>query len=252
MKKNVLLVEDARDIQLLVRTAIGDRVNLTCVDNTQRASEELRSGKFALMLLDVNLPDANGFDFCRRLRSEDEFAELPIFFLTGEGETEHKIVGFNAGGDDYLTKPFDPLELEARVMAKLSRKKATKENIQVDGYRVDLVQHKVFQKQASGEEEALPLTPLEFRLLSLFLRNEGKIFPRQELLRLFWGDAVYVSRNTVDTHISSLRKKMGDDGSSIKSVFKKGYSFARKGSTLKPQAAAASEEQPATKQPHAH
>lgn len=252
MKKNVLLVEDARDIQLLVRTAIGDLVNLKCVETVDQANKELHQGDYALMLLDVTLPDANGFDFCKRLRSEEAFTELPIFFLTGKDETASKVAGFNSGADDYLTKPFDPEELAARVMAKVGRKTQNQEIIQVDGYRVDLVQHKIFQRQASGEDESLPLTPLEFRLLSLFLRNEGKVFPRQELLRLFWGDDVYVSRNTVDTHISSLRKKMGADGTAIKSIFKKGYSFTRSSSSAKKSATAVKEETPNTKQPHAH
>ncbi|KYG65535.1 hypothetical protein AZI86_00195 [Bdellovibrio bacteriovorus] len=255
MKKNVLLVEDARDIQLLVRTALGDLVHLKCVETVDQANKELHQSDYALMLLDVTLPDANGFDFCKRLRSEEEFAELPIFFLTGKDETASKVAGFNSGADDYVTKPFDPEELAARVMARLGRKgqgqNQSQEIFQVDGYRVDLVQHKIFQRQASGEDEYLPLTPLEFRLLSLFLRNEGKVFPRQELLRLFWGDDVYVSRNTVDTHISSLRKKMGADGTAIKSIFKKGYSFTRSSSSTK-KTAPTKEETPSTKQPLAH
>lgn len=233
MKKNILLVEDARDIQLLVSTTLGDRVNLTCVDTADKADKELHSKEYALMLLDVRLPDANGFDFCRRLREEEAFADLPIFFLTGAGETASKITGFNSGGDDYVTKPFDPQELEARVMRKLEKPVSGKDMIVIDGYRLDQVQHKVFQRRQNGEEALLPLTPLEFRLLSLFLRNEGRIFPRAELLRLFWGDSLNVSRNTVDTHISSLRKKMGVDGAALKSFFKKGYCFTRKSTEVK-------------------
>lgn len=251
MKKHVLLVEDARDIQFLVRTAIGERVSLTCVETSEAAMKELHSGNYSLILLDVNLPDANGFDLCRRLREEDRFSDVPIFFLTGENELQNKKAGFDSGADDYVTKPFEPEELEARVMAKLKRKPGQiKDKIQVDGYRVDMVQHKIFQRQQDDSEELLPLTPLEFRLLSLFLRHEGKIFSRAELLGLFWGDAVYVSRNTVDTHISSLRKKMGDDGAALKSVFKKGYSFTRR--AAKHNAAPANDVDATTKRLHAH
>lgn len=154
-----------------------------------------------------------------------EFADLPIIFLTGHGEIEDKVLGFQLGADDYVTKPIEPTEFTARVLGKLRRQKSTQTVIKQGGYRVDLSKQKAFSADGNGQEVELNLTPIEFKLLTHFLQNEKKIFSRQDLLQLFWGNTVHVSGHTVDTHISSLRKKMGPAGILLHSVFKKGYCF---------------------------
>jgi two-component system phosphate regulon response regulator PhoB len=224
-KKRVLLVEDSREMQAIVRHAIGDICTLHSVVSAEDGRSELEKGIYSLLLLDVSLPDANGFEFCKSLRSEKMFADLPVIFLTGNSELTSKIQGFEVGGDDYVTKPFEPEELKARVQGKLRRHKASSTSFMMAGFRVDLSLHKIFVTNGDGTETPLPLTPIEFKLMSHFMKNEGKVFSRQKLLDLFWSDSLYVSRHTVDTHISSLRKKLGPPGVNLRSIFKQGYTF---------------------------
>lgn len=225
--KKVLLVEDSRDMQLTVSTAIGDDCKLTCVGSIADAEKALKSGNYSLLLLDVTLPDGDGFEFCKTLRAMPEYADLPIIFLTGHGQIEDKILGFELGADDYVTKPIEPEEFTARILGKLRRQKNAQTVINQAGYRIDLSKQKVFSTSDDGQERELSLTPIEFKLLTHFLQNEKKIFSRQDLLNLFWGNTVHVSGHTVDTHISSLRKKMGSSGILLHSVFRKGYCFGQ-------------------------
>ncbi|WP_413575566.1 response regulator transcription factor [Bdellovibrio sp. HCB290] len=223
--KKVLLVEDSREMQAIVRHAVEEVCILVSVSSAKEGLNELEKGQYALLLLDVSLPDANGFQFCRDLRAERRFSDLPVIFLTGKSEVSSKVQGFESGGDDYITKPFDAAELKARVRGKLRRSGNGESSIITSGYRVDLLLHRIFSTDEGGVESPLSLTPIEFKLLSHFMKNEGRIFSRQELLELFWGDSLHVSKHTVDTHISSLRKKMGAGGSQLRSIFKQGYIF---------------------------
>lgn len=224
-KKRVLLVEDSREMQALVRHSIGEICNLNSVASAGEGRKELERGGYSLLLLDVSLPDGSGFEFCKALRAEPRFADLPVIFLTGKTELSSKVQGFEVGGDDYVTKPFDPDELKARVRGKLRRTKAAGSSFVMAGFRVDLSLQKIFVVNNDGSETALPLTPIEFKLMSHFMKNEGKVFSRQKLLDMFWSDSLYVSKHTVDTHISSLRKKLAAPGANLRSIFKQGYTF---------------------------
>jgi Response regulators consisting of a CheY-like receiver domain and a winged-helix DNA-binding domain len=221
LNKKVLLVEDARETQLIVKAALSDICQLTVVETIAEGRKEISTGSYALLVLDVKLPDGNGFEFCKNLRETDRFIDLPIVMLTGESETARKVHGFEIGADDYVTKPFDAQEFRARISRKLRR--GNKVGFTKDGYRVDYNSHRIFEQMDNAEEQALSLTPLEFKLFAHFLQNEGTIFTREELLELFWGGDIHVSKHTVDTHISSLRKKIGNTGAFLRSVFKKGY-----------------------------
>jgi two-component system phosphate regulon response regulator PhoB len=197
---------------------------LDVVSTIKAADTVLHQENYSLLLLDITLPDGDGFEYCQQLRNQKKFSDLPIIFLTGKTELENKIYGFEVGADDYVTKPFEPEELKARVLGKLRRVKATDGTFTNKGIKIDYHLQKAFVVD-EGKESALPLTPIEFKLLSHFLKNENKVFSRQELLDLFWSDSAYVSKHTVDTHISSLRKKMGEKGPYLRSIFKQGYSF---------------------------
>ncbi|WP_413582411.1 response regulator transcription factor [Bdellovibrio sp. HCB288] len=223
--KNVLLIEDSREMQAIVRHSISDVCLLKHVGTAAEGRNELDLGIYSLLLLDVSLPDADGFEFCASLRKEKRYLDLPVIFLTGKTDLAQKVQGFEAGGDDYITKPFEPEELRARVKGKLSRIKELGSSFSLAGYRVDFSMQKIFEMNEEGVEHALPLTPLEFKIFSHLLKNSGKVFSRKNLLELFWADSLHISNHTVDTHISSLRKKMGERGGLIRSVFKQGYTF---------------------------
>jgi DNA-binding response OmpR family regulator len=226
MKKSVLLVESDPEVCRQVTKALSDAVDLTCVETAKGALNTLANKSFSLLLLDVKLPDGSGIEFCKSMRQLEEYHDLPIFFLTQESEITGKVRSFEAGADDYILKPVDPAELRARVLGQIRRRSNAYSQIRVDNYRVDFNQHKIFDVAADNSEIPLALTPLEFKIFSHFLKNPTKIFTRGELLRLFWGNNVYLSKNTVDTHISSLRKKLGAGSVGIKSVFKQGYCYS--------------------------
>lgn len=225
MKKSVLLVEADLEVCTQVTHALSDAIELTCVDSAAAAVKVLATKNFSLMLLDVKLPDGSGIDFCKKMRGQEDYYDLPIFFLTHQSEITDKVRSFEAGADDYILKPVDPAELRARVLGQIRRRSNSYSQIRVDNYRVDFTLHKIFDIAADNSEIALALTPLEFKIFSHFLKSPGKVFTRSELLGLFWGNNVYLSKNTVDTHISSLRKKLGEGSRAIKSVFKQGYCY---------------------------
>lgn len=225
-KEPVLLVEDAPDMQLIVRATLGNECDLICAASLEEARKIVREKDFSLILLDVVLPDGSGFDFCLALRTEPNFKNTPIFFLTGEDGISQRVMGFDLGADDYIVKPFEPFEFKARVFNKLKRKPTGNEQSSFSrgAFLIDWAAQKATMVKA-GERRELSLTPIEFKLLVQFLRNEGKIFSREELLVAVWGSSVHVSGHTVDTHISSLRKKVGDYASYFKAVVKKGYCY---------------------------
>lgn len=224
--ESVLLVEDAVDMQVIVRATIGSECDLVCATSLNEAEQQLHNGKFALIILDVHLPDGTGFEWCKRLRADSKYKDLPVIFLTGEREIQQRVHGFEVGADDYVTKPLEPNEFKARVQSKLKRKRLedAKTEFTVGVFNVDFSVQKAFLNH-NGANQELALTPIEFKLLVQFLRNENRVFSREELLIAVWGQTVHVSGHTVDTHISSLRKKVGAYGHYFKAVVKRGYCF---------------------------
>jgi DNA-binding response OmpR family regulator len=223
----VLLVEDNLTTQKIVQATLAEKYEVACVTTLRDAEKHLRTQKPALLILDVNLPDGDGFEFCRRLRATPDFNLLPIIFLTGLIEVESRVHGLGIGGDDYITKPLEPKEFLARVQSHMQRVRRAegKTSVLNDAYRIDATSQKVFTKAVSGEAD-LDLTPIEFKLLVHFFKNEGKVFSRAELIAKIWGTSTHVSEHTVDTHISTLRKKLGPAGQFLKAVVKRGYCFA--------------------------
>lgn len=227
---DILLVEDSLDMHTIVQSALEDFCRLTCVSTVAVAELELQRKKYSLILLDVDLPDGNGFDFCQNLRQRATTENMPILFLTAHGDLEDRIHGFSVGADDYLVKPFEIRELIVRVQAKLRRqmKKDSSVLISDSGLKIDLINQKAFEVKNADRVHELILTPIEFKLLTFFLKNENVILLRDDLIKMIWGDDIHVSSNTLDTHIYSLRKKMGSLGNYLRTVVKKGYCYSTK------------------------
>ena len=157
------MIEDARDMQVTVKAAIGSVCDITAVTSLTEGEKELRAGEYELLLLDVNLPDGDGFEFCRELREKKEFMNLPIMFLTGEIEIDSRVLGFELGADDYVTKPIEPSEFAARGMARLKRSTQKQDSFTRRHYRIDLVAQRVHDLSMPGGR-SLPLTPIEFKI----------------------------------------------------------------------------------------
>ncbi len=222
----VLVVDDEPAIRDLLTFAL-ERAGLRALVAADGAEAQALIADHApdLVLLDWMLPDLSGVDLARRLKREEATAELPIILLTARGEERDKLRGFEAGADDYVTKPFSPRELVARVQAVLRRSGRRKlpQRIEAEGLVLDPGSHRV---TAGGVPVALG--PTEFRLLRFFMAHPERVFSRERLLDNVWGRNVYVEERTVDVHIRRLRKALAPHGYDrmIQTVRGAGYRFS--------------------------
>ena len=225
--KNILIVEDSPEVQLLVRGALGARDNLYFANSFTDAISLINRVNFDLALIDVGLPDGDGFQVCSILKANEKTEQTQIIFLTSRSNLADKLVGFSVGADDYILKPFEPLELRARIESRLKRNSSSK-NILIKGpLKLDLPCQKVYLLDQDQTRD-LHVTPIEFRLLYFFWTHEGHILSRAQLLAGAWGADVSIAERSVDVHIHSLRRKLGPISNSIRSVFAEGYSFSMK------------------------
>ena len=223
--KTVLLVEDEAPIRdmIAVELEMADYRVLEA-DNVQDAHAMVVDHCPDLVLLDWMLPGASGIELARRLKRDTATAELPIIMLTAKSEEDNKIQGLEAGADDYITKPFSPRELVARLKAVLRRTtpQGVDDAIELDGLRLDPASHRV-----SVYGQALELGPTEYRLLQFFITHQERVYTRGQLLDQVWGGNVYVEERTVDVHIRRLRKALGQPHQAlIQTVRGTGYRFS--------------------------
>lgn len=223
-KKNItiLLVDDEPDILEIVGYNLSaEGYNVITAENGVEAVKLAKKKKPQLIILDVMMPEMDGIEACEQIRKIPELADTIITFLTARGEDYSQMAGFDAGADDYITKPIKPKVLVSKVNALLRRFKENESssNILKIG---DLVINRDEYKIINNEEEII-LPRKEFELLSLLASKPGKVFKREEILDNVWGNDVVVGGRTIDVHIRKLREKIGDD--SFKTVKGVGYKF---------------------------
>jgi DNA-binding response OmpR family regulator len=227
---SILVVEDAPDFQLMIKHVLSaPHFRLNCVETVAAAIDCLKSETFDLVLLDIGLPDGDGYQVCTQMQSEERTKNIPVFFLTGKNEVHDKVMAFSLGADDYIVKPFDPVELKARIEAKIFKRKnrATSEDSFKKGLlKINLVFQKAFLISGEGKESDLRLTPAEFKLLNYLIKNEGKLCTRAQLLSDLWGNDVHVLEHNVYTHVCALRRKLGPCSHYVRSVPRQGYRFS--------------------------
>ncbi len=222
MNELIAVIDDEPDILELVSlhlTKHGFKVK--CFQNAEDFFEFLSSQIPDLIILDLMLPDMDGFEVCKYLKSKDEFKSIPIIMLTARTTEADKVLGLELGADDYVTKPFSPRELVARVKAVLRRKAPhdTCKKIKIgDILVIDLNKYEVFV-----ENKKVDLTPTEFRILKILAERKGWVFTRDQILDKLWGIDKVVLDRTVDVHIKNLREKLGKAKKFIKSVRGIGY-----------------------------
>ena len=226
-KPTILIVEDNDVESAILRTTLQHVGQLVFVSTIQQAEQALSNETFSMVITDVNLPDGDGFSLIKKIRGERKTSDTPVFVLTGRTAVDDRVAGFALGADDYVLKPYEPSELAARVVRKLQRRATTGSHTSlVHGqFHADFLTQKVSILKEDGSRAQLHLTPIESKLLIHFLQNEGQVFSRQALIKKIWGESTHVSDHTVDTHISSLRKKIGESAQFIKAIVKKGYCF---------------------------
>ena len=226
MVSKILIVEDEPDIVELLAYHLNQAgFETEAVSNGRDALNQMRANPPDLILLDLLPPEVDGLEICRLLKQNASTAGIPVIILTAKGEEIDRIVGFDLGVDDYITKPFSPREVVLRIRAALRRPADTKPSkpsklVEIHGLKIDLDKHQVF-----GEDGAILLTATEFKLLSLFARSTGRVFTRNILMDAVWKEEYYSIDRTVDTHISRLWCKLGRFGGLIETVRGIGYCF---------------------------
>lgn len=218
----ILVVDDEKNIVQLLRLYLSrEGYQVETAYDGQGALEKARTTRPALVLLDLMLPDLDGFEVCRQLR---KVSDVPIIMLTARGEDVDKVVGLEIGADDYVTKPFNPRELVARVKAVLRRYNVGKvggDSISVGNLTIDVACREV---NVAGRR--VDLRTKEFDLLVVFARHPGVVFSREKLLSLVWGYDYYGDTRTIDVHITWLRDKLSGSSAQIQTVWGVGYKLA--------------------------
>jgi two-component system phosphate regulon response regulator PhoB len=223
MPATILVVEDEPAIQELIAYNLQQAGHLPLrADNAEQALALVHQALPDVVLVDWMLPGASGIEFARRLRSEERSRGIPIIMLTARSDERDKVLGLETGADDYVTKPFSPRELLARIKAVLRRRapQITDDSVEIGGLTLDPATHRV---AARGGQ--VTLGPTEFRLLHFLMTHPERVHSRAQLLDQVWGDHVFVEERTVDVHIRRLRKALEPTGldSLVQTVRGSGY-----------------------------
>ena len=227
MLQKILIIEDEPDIRKTLKYNLSkEGFDVICASSLSEGKDYLNDDTFSLILLDLMLPDGSGLDLCRELKSDTEKKLIPIIILTAKDDEVDKVVGFELGADDYVTKPFSVRELILRIKAVLKRGDIKSDNLEIQrqfgDLEIDVESHEVFVNK-----ESVVLTALEFKLLRQLVDRRGRVQSRDQLLSDVWGYSAEVTTRTVDTHIKRLREKLGSMGKYIQTIRGVGYKFSR-------------------------
>ena len=223
----ILVIEDEPDIRKTLEYNISREGHKVLTAGSLHDAEKiLQSQSLSLVLLDLMLPDGSGLDFCRKLKTNSKTESIPVIILTAKDDEVDKVVGFELGADDYVTKPFSVRELILRIKAVLKRGEVKKDIVEVErqfgDLKIDIESHEVYV-----DEMQINLTALEFKLLNQLVETRGRVQSRDQLLTEVWGYSAEVTTRTVDTHIKRLRNKLGSMGKYVQTIRGVGYKFSR-------------------------
>ena len=224
---NILVIEDEPDIRKTLEYNISrEGHKVLTAGSIHDAEKILQSQSLSLILLDLMLPDGSGLDFCRKLKTNSKTESIPVIILTAKDDEVDKVVGFELGADDYVTKPFSVRELLLSIKAVLKRGEVKKDIVEVErqfgDLKIDTESHEVYVNEIKIE-----LTALEFKLLNQLVETRGRVQSRDQLLTEVWGYSAEVTTRTVDTHIKRLRNKLGSMGKYVQTIRGVGYKFSR-------------------------
>ena len=230
MASKILLVEDEPDIRKTLKYNFSrESFDVITAGSISEAESLSSNNQVDLIILDLMLPDGSGLDFCRTIKSDKEKKSIPVIILTAKADEVDRVVGFELGADDYVTKPFSVRELVLRAKAVMKRGVNSEEDSNKDfetfkfgNLELDLESHQAFIK-----DQEINFTALEFRLLKHLIDRKGRVQTRDQLLGDVWGYSNSVTTRTVDTHIKRLREKLGDVGKHIQTIRGVGYRFSR-------------------------
>jgi len=228
MSSQVLIIEDEPDIRKTIDYNLTkESFKVVQAGSIEEGEKALVSNQIDVIILDLMLPDGSGLTLCRDIKSDDKTKHIPIIILTAKTEEVDRVVGFELGADDYVTKPFSVRELILRVKAILKRGPSSNKNPGDDEYSFGELTLNFEAHQAYINGDEISLTALEFRLLKHLIDRKGRVQTRDQLLEDVWGYSSDVTTRTVDTHIKRLREKLGSVGNHIQTIRGVGYRFSR-------------------------
>ena len=195
MSAKLLLVEDEKPHQLIIQKALGKFYDLTVAASVEEALQKLEAETYDLFILDIMLPDGDGYDLCTKIKMDDRFEHHPVMFLSSKEDVNAKVLGFSLGADDYVVKPCEPMELKARVDSKLKRQIAigrAGEIYQKGGIYFELDRQSIYTQNGDGEKSWVELTPLEFKLMYYLAKHPDQVMSRGQILSSVWGNTTNV------------------------------------------------------------
>jgi two-component system phosphate regulon response regulator PhoB len=227
MPSKILVIEDEPDIRKTLEYNLSREGYDVAVCGTLQEANKLLEPSLSLLVLDLMLPDGSGLDLCREIKKNSLLSSIPIIILTAKDDEVDRVVGFELGADDYVTKPFSVRELILRIKAVLKRGEVNKPELveverQFGDLSIDVDSHEVHVNS-----ELVVLTALEFKLLKQLVDRRGRVQSRDQLLSDVWGYSSEVTTRTVDTHIKRLREKLGPMGKYVQTIRGIGYKFSR-------------------------
>lgn len=224
-KKKILAVEDSPEYQAIISKTLQEDYEVTLAEDAKSAYAQIDKEGYDLILLDIVLPDSDGYEICSFIRGREEIKNIPIIFVTSKETVPDKIMGFSLGADDYITKPFNALELKARIAAKLRMSESHGQSSVLHRGPIEIhtSTQRVYLKNEQSEKETIDLTTTEFRILHFMAQYVDHVLGRDQILNAVWGQTMNVTERTVDTHVSKLRKKLKEHGDIIKSIHGSGY-----------------------------
>lgn len=228
--KKILVIDDDTFFQTLISEILADTYIVHFSDDLKMSHESILQCDYDLFIVDITLPDGSGLDLCSFIKYQSLTKDKPIIIVSGKSEIEEKLKGFDFGADDYITKPFHPKELLARISVRLKNNQIQSEGhryIRLGEAKIDLAKQRLIDQQGKFIE----LTQVEFKLLVFFAKNEDCILTRSQILEEVWTENLSIFERVVDTHISHLRKKVRALGINIKAVHGVGYCFSQPRST---------------------
>lgn len=228
MQAKILVVEDEISHQLIIKKALGEGFFVDVAGSVEEARLKLKAGQYDLFVLDIMLPDGEGYDVCTEIKMDSRYGHHPIIFLTSKEDINSKVLGFSLGADDYVVKPCNPIELKARVDSKLKKHRAVaaaSSSMSFGDLQFEVERQSVLAKGPDGHPRGLDLTPLEFKLIYFLAKNADHALSRGQIISGVWGEQTNVLDRSVDTYVASLRKKLGSLSGYIKSIHGVGYKF---------------------------
>ncbi|MFK8136739.1 MAG: response regulator transcription factor [Bdellovibrionales bacterium] len=222
--KKILLVEDSQKTQSLIIHSLGKDFQVFVAETAPESLHYCRAECPDLILLDINLGTDSGYSILDQLKRNDLIQDTPVIFLTEEESKDSKVLAFNLGADDYITKPFNPKELDLRVRARLKADGQVHNNVlKFHSIHINTSKLSAYIDLQEKGKLNLELSPTEIKLLQFFIQNENQVFSREQIFNKVWGDKTSYLDRTIDRHISSLRKKVGNFGKCIRTIYGAGY-----------------------------